>query len=87
MYIHDSGIEFEKETLEKLGKEPITTHKSEGGTGMGFMNTFDTLKKCKGSLIINEIGKPSKDNFTKIVMIRFDGKNEFRVISYRENND
>lgn len=54
---------------------------------MGFMNTFDTLKKCKGSLIINEIGKPSKDNFTKIVMIRFDGKNEFRVISYRENND
>lgn len=87
LYIHDSGIEFEKETLEKLGKEPITTHKSEGGTGMGFMNTFDTLKKCKGSLIINEIGKPSKDNFTKIVMIRFDGKNEFRVISYRENND
>lgn len=87
LYIHDSGIEFEKETLEKLGKEPITTHKSEGGTGMRFMNTFDTLKKCKGSLIINEIGKPSKDNFTKIVMIRFDGKNEFRVISYRENND
>lgn len=87
LYIHDSGIEFEKETLEKLGKEPITTHKSEGGTGMGFMNTFDTLKKCKGSLIINEIGKPSKDNFTKIVMIRFDGKNEFRVVSYRENND
>ena len=42
LYIYDSGIEFEKETLSKLGKKPITTHASEGGTGMGFMKTFDT---------------------------------------------
>lgn len=83
LYIYDSGIEFEKETLENLGKKPSTTHKDEGGTGMGFMNTFDTLRSCKGSLIIKEIGKPSKDNFTKIIMIKFDGKNEYKVISYR----
>ena len=50
---------------------------------MGFMNTFDTLRSCKGSLIIKEIGKPSKDNFTKIIMIKFDGQNEYKVISYR----
>ncbi len=83
LYIYDSGIEFEKETLENLGKKPSTTHKDEGGTGMGFMNTFDTLRSCKGSLIIKEIGKPSKDNFTKIIMIKFDGKNEYKVIPYR----
>ncbi len=83
LYIYDSGIEFEKETLENLGKKPSTTHKDEGGTGMGFMNTFDTLNECKGSLIIKEIGKPSKDNFTKIIMIKFDGKNEYKVESYR----
>ena len=83
LYIYDSGIEFEKETLENLGKKPSTTHKDEGGTGMGFMNTFDTLRSCKGILIIKEIGKPSKDNFTKIIMIKFDGKNEYKVIPYR----
>lgn len=84
LYIYDSGIEFEKETLKNLGKKPSTTHKDEGGTGMGFMNTFDTLRKCNGSLIINEIGKPTKENYTKIVMIKFDNKNEFKIISYRE---
>ena len=83
LYIYDSGIEFEKETLENLGKKPSTTHKNEGGTGMGFMNTFDTLEKCNGSLIINELGKPSKENYTKIVMIKFDNKNEFKIISYK----
>lgn len=80
LYIYDSGIEFEEETLENLGKKPITTHASEGGTGMGFMNTFDTLRKNKASLIIKQLGKPSKENYTKIIMIKFDNKNEFKVI-------
>ena len=83
LYIYDSGIEFEKETLENLGKKPSTTHENEGGTGMGFMKTFDTLRKCKASLIINEINKPSKDNYTKAIIIKFDKKNEFKIISYR----
>lgn len=80
LYIYDSGIEFEKETLDNLGKKPITTHASEGGTGMGFMNTFDTLRRNKASLIIKELGKPSKENYTKIIMFKFDDKNEFKVI-------
>lgn len=83
--IYDSGIEFEKETLENLGKKPSTTHKDEGGTGMGFMNTFDTLRKCNASLIIEEFNKPDKDNYTKAIMIKFDNKNEFKIKSYREN--
>ena len=83
IYVYDSGIEFEKETLENLGKKPSTTHAEEGGTGMGFMNTFDTLRKYKASLEIEEIGKPSKDNYTKILKIKFDGKEEYKVKTYR----
>lgn len=85
LYIYDTGKEFEKETLQKIGKEPITTYKDEGGSGMGFMNTFDTLKENKASMIINEIGKPSEDNYTKIIKIKFNNKNEFKIDSYRGN--
>lgn len=83
LYIYDSGIEFEQETLENLGKKPSTTHANEGGTGMGFMNTFDTLRKCNASLIIEEYNEPSKDNYTKALLIKFDNKNEFKIKSYR----
>jgi len=83
VYFYDSGIEFEFNTLLNLGKIPITTHKSEGGTGMGFMNTFKTLSKTKGSLEIEEIGKPSKSNFTKVLKFKFNNKNEYKIISYK----
>ena len=82
--IYDTGIEFEKETLKNLGKKPSTTHAEEGGTGMGFMNTFDTINKYKASLIINEIGKESETNYTKAIIIKFDQKNEFKIDSYRQ---
>lgn len=85
LYIYDSGIEFEEETLKNLGKKPSTTHAEEGGTGLGFMNTFDTLRKHNASLIIKEISKPCKNNYTKVLMIKFDGKNNFQVKSYKIN--
>lgn len=84
VYIYDSGIEFEIETLINLGNKPSTTHADDGGTGMGFMNTFDTLRKSKASLIIEEYGKPVKDNFTKVIKIIFDNKKEYKISSYRE---
>ena len=84
LYIYDSGIEFEIETLLNLGKKPSTTHKDDGGSGMGFMNTFDTLRKHKASFIIEEYGKPVKDNFTKALKFKFDNKNEFKIYTYRK---
>lgn len=84
LYIYDSGVEFKPEVLESLGKKPCTTYANEGGTGMGFMNTFDTVRKHKASLIIEEIGKPVKDNYTKVIIIKFDKKNEFKVKSYHK---
>lgn len=84
LYIYDSGTEFEVETLKNLGIKPSTTHADDGGTGMGFMNTFDTLKKYNASMEIHEYGKPSKDNFTKVIKIIFNNKHEYKISSYRE---
>lgn len=82
--VYDTGIEFEIDTLLKLGIEPATTHKDTGGTGIGFMTTFETMKETKASLIISE-NKPANDDYTKSVAIRFDNKNEYRICSYRAN--
>ena len=84
LYVYDSGIEFEIDTLINLGIKPSTTHANDGGTGMGLMNTFDTLKKSKASLIIDEYGKTVEDNFTKVIKIIFDNRNEYKIESYRK---
>ena len=83
LYVYDTGIEYKIETLLNLGIKPSTTHADNGGTGMGFMNTFDTLNKYKASLIIKEYGKESKDNYTKAIIIKFDKNNDYKINSYR----
>ena len=81
--VFDTGIEFELETLFALGTKPITTHKDTGGTGYGFMTTFETLRETKGSLVIEEKHKMSENDYTKAVRIIFDGKAQYRISSYR----
>ena len=83
LQILDTGIEFEIPTLLKLGKEAITTHKDTGGSGIGFMTTFETMQECKASLIIEEKQPISNNDYTKSITIRFDGKNEYIIKSYR----
>lgn len=80
--IYDTGIEFDISTLLKLGTEPVTTHKDNGGSGLGFMTTFETLKSSKASLVIEEYDT-RVTNYTKSVTIRFDNKCEYRIYSYR----
>lgn len=80
--IYDTGINFEIETLINLGLERTTTHKEEGGSGIGFMTSFETLRKCKGSLIIEEYGLEEND-YTKSITFKFDGKNEYKICSPR----
>ena len=81
--IYDTGIEFEIDTLLKLGINPVTTHKKFGGSGIGFMTTFETLKECKASLIIEEKNSKPNNNYTKAIIIRFDGNNEYKIYTYR----
>jgi len=82
IWIYDTGIPFEIDTLINLGKERITTHKQDGGSGIGFMTSFEILEKTKASLIIEE-KKLSECDYSKIIKIRFDGKKEYRINSYR----
>lgn len=79
--IKDNGCDFTIDTLSKLGIQSVTTHKDTGGTGMGFMTTFKTLKSCKASLIITEY--KSHTPFSKAITFKFDGHNSFIINSYR----
>lgn len=78
----DSGVNFEIYTLAKLGIERVTTHADNGGSGIGFMTTFETLRKSNASLIISEF--ENKTPFSKSVSIRFDGNTAFIIQSYRK---
>lgn len=79
--IKDNGVNFEVDTLAKLGLERVTTHKDAGGSGIGFMTTFETLKRSNASIIITE--HKTKTPFSKSITFRFDGLNAFIINSYR----
>lgn len=81
--IYDTGIEFEIDTLLKLGLEPVTTHKDTGGSGIGFLTTFETLNETKASLMIKELSDSEEKHYTKAVIIRFDNKHQYKIYSYR----
>ena len=81
--IFDSGAEFETETFSKLGLERTTTHAADGGSGIGFMTTFATLKKSRASLIITEFENQSP--FSKSITFLFDGEGRFAIQSYRSD--
>ena len=70
--IYDNGVAFDIDTLSKLGLERVTTYSDTGGSGIGFMTTFETLKKAYASLIITEF--ENQTPFTKSVSFRFDGE-------------
>ncbi len=81
--IKDNGVDFDIDTLSKLGLERVTTHKNTGGSGIGFMTTFETLNKTGTSLIITEY--ENKVPFSKSITFRFDGMNSFVIKSYRSD--
>ena len=80
--VFDGGIPFEADTLMLLGREHVTTHADAGGSGIGFMTTFETIKKFNASLIINE-KTPNEHDYTKSVTVRFNGENRYMIESYR----
>jgi hypothetical protein len=70
--IEDSGIAFQKETLRQLGTKRTTTHKHEGGSGIGMMEAFDIANKTNAQLIITPL-TDSERGFTKCISLKFDG--------------
>ena len=76
--IFDTGIPFDSDVLDCLGKEKITIHGDENGSGIGYLTIFEILKEVKASLTVFEYPQ-EKYRFTKSVKIRFDQKNEYIV--------
>ena len=80
--VQDSGIPFEVETLTNLGLRKATTHADTGGSGIGYMTIFEILKESGASITITE-HTPENYAFTKSIKIRFNGKSEHTINSYR----
>jgi signal transduction histidine kinase len=78
--VEDSGIAFEVETLRDLGKKRTTTHKNEGGSGIGMMETFAIADATGASIVIESLLESGR-GFTKRVSLRFDGKNEHSFVT------
>ena len=78
--VYDSGIPFEVDTLVRIGTERVTTHADEGGSGVGFMKTFETMRECGASLIIRE---NRGGVFSKSITISFDGENQYIIETFR----
>ena len=70
--VYDNGEYFSKDVLKKIGKKRTTTHKKEGGTGIGLMTTFELLRKYSASFSIDE--NINNSEYTKCVSISFDFK-------------
>ncbi len=75
---YDSGIDFNLETLVRLGERGVTIN----GTGNGFADTFETLKECKASLLIEEF-EPEEYCYSKCISIIWDNKNQYSIKSCR----
>ena len=75
--LFDSGAPFADEVINNLGIKKTTTHKDEGGSGIGLMSTKEILKSTNASLEIEHF----KDNelFTKRVSVVFDNLCEKRI--------
>lgn len=83
--VFDGGVPFEVDTLVRLGTGRVTTHGDTGGNGIGFETTFKTMRETEASLIINE-KEPSAAGHSKSVTIRFDGKNQYIIETYRADD-
>ena len=68
--VFDSGIPFSKEVLVNLGIKNYTTHKTEGGSGIGLVTSYELLKKYNASLAIEEFIQDS-GLYTKKLSIVF----------------
>lgn len=80
--VWDNGKLFPKEVLYHLGRKKYTTHKQDGGSGIGMMVTYEMLQKYHGSFLIDETFS-AKGFYTKKVIVIFDGKSRYHLYSKR----
>lgn len=84
--VFDNGIPFTTEVLEKWGLAQITTHKNNGGSGIGMLTIYEIAKKYNASFLINEI-PTSNQTYTKKVTITFDKKGQYILQTARPHEE
>ncbi len=76
---YDNGDYFDKKVLSNLGRRRTTTHKAEGGSGIGIMSLFEILDNFKASFLLDE--HIENNEFTKCIKITFDGLQNINISS------
>ncbi len=84
--IFDSGIPFSKEVLVNLGLQNYTTHKDEGGSGIGLVTSYELIKKYNASLIIEEYAQDS-GLYTKKVSLIFNRLGQYTLYTCRDSEE
>ncbi len=75
--VFDNGPLFDEKVIANMGKKRITTHKDDGGTGIGLMTLFEILNKYNASFCLDE--KPNNE-FTKYIRITFDNLHNVEIL-------
>ncbi|MBR1598650.1 MAG: hypothetical protein IJ661_07070 [Lachnospiraceae bacterium] len=84
--VYDSGIPFDREVLLKYGRQQITTHADDRGSGIGMMQTYEILSKCGASLFIDELSK-EEGLYTKKLSVVFNRKHQYVLYTSRNEED
>lgn len=84
--VFDSGIPFSKEVLVNLGVKNYTTHKADGGSGIGLVTSYELLKKYDASLAIEEFIRDS-GLYTKKLSIVFNRLSQYTLFTYRNEEE
>ena len=82
--VMDSGADFEPDTIRRLGVECATTHPGDGGSGLGLMSVFDTLRRHCASFELDETIRERDKLYKKAVLLCFDGLSKTRIRSDRK---
>lgn len=80
---YDNGEYFDDRVIAGLGKRRITTHKDDGGNGIGLVTLFKILQKYDASYSLDE--RLENSDYVKCVKIIFDGKHTTSVFTARRD--
>lgn len=67
--IYDNAPAFSKKVLNNIGKKRVTTHKKEGGSGIGLMTMCEIVNRYNGTFSIDENIQCTQ--FTKVFSLKF----------------
>ena len=72
--IYDSGPPFSKEVLSSLGIRPVTTHKEQGGSGIGLMTVAELCRKYNAGFAVVEL--TDSPAYCKKISVCFGGREQ-----------